>query len=164
MQYHLMIFFLFHTQIIGKQEEEVSIKRKAEMAPLLENTKRKKAEVKYALDTNLKCSDSYPGMDNPCSPVVLQEENPASSPQCFQGEDSDSTPCIQSNEQDVLNPASHYCENDTSFSEGSFRDDLFPFNPPDLEEAKRDEKITRLKLLLKEQEAALEEMRKKIKS
>ncbi|KAJ6661009.1 hypothetical protein lerEdw1_016810 [Lerista edwardsae] len=151
-------------KIIGKQEEEVSIKREAEMAPLLENTKRRKTEVKYALDTNLKCSDSYPGMDNQCnpgSPVVLHQENPASSPQCFQGEDSDSDPC---NEQDTLNPAPHYCENDTSFSEGSFRDDLFPFNPPDLEETKRDEKITRLKLLLKEQEAALEEMRKKINS
>ncbi|XP_066481601.1 ligand-dependent nuclear receptor-interacting factor 1 isoform X2 [Tiliqua scincoides] len=153
-------------KIIEKQGEEVNIKRKVEMAPLLEKTKRRKSEVKSALDPNLKCSDSYLEMDNPyspCSQVISQQENPTSSSQCSPGGDSDPSPSVQSNEQDSLSPALHYCENETSFNEGSFRDDIFLFSPPDLEETKRDEEITRLKLLLKEQEAALEEIRKKMK-
>ncbi|NXG14567.1 LRIF1 factor, partial [Grallaria varia] len=49
---------------------------------------------------------------------------------------------------------------DPSLPEGSFRDDAFPAAPPDLDETIRDEKIRRLKQLLREREAALEEMRR----
>lgn len=157
MQCHLIFFFL--TQIIEKHGE-------VEMAQLRESTKRRKIEVNSALNPNLKCSSSFLGMDSPCSPcskIIPQQENPPSSPQYSPGEDYNTNPCVQSNEQDILSPEHHFYENDTSFNEGSFRDDIFPFSPPDLEETKRDEEITRLKLLLKEQEAALEEFRKKMK-
>uniref|UniRef100_H0YT33 Ligand dependent nuclear receptor interacting factor 1 n=1 Tax=Taeniopygia guttata TaxID=59729 RepID=H0YT33_TAEGU len=53
-------------------------------------------------------------------------------------------------------------EEDTSILEGSFRDDAFPMAPPDLDETIRDEKIKRLKQALRQQNAALEEMRREM--
>ncbi|XP_021573851.1 ligand-dependent nuclear receptor-interacting factor 1 isoform X1 [Carlito syrichta] len=44
----------------------------------------------------------------------------------------------------------------------NYIEDLFPVTPPELEETIRDEKIRRLKQVLREKEAALEEMRKKM--
>ena len=44
----------------------------------------------------------------------------------------------------------------------SYTEDIFPMTPPELEETIRDEKIRRLKQVLREKEAALEEMRKKM--
>ncbi|XP_048207725.1 ligand-dependent nuclear receptor-interacting factor 1 isoform X2 [Perognathus longimembris pacificus] len=44
----------------------------------------------------------------------------------------------------------------------NYTEDVFPVTPPELEETIRDEKIRRLKQILKEKEAALEEMRKKM--
>ncbi|NXM74135.1 LRIF1 factor, partial [Serilophus lunatus] len=49
---------------------------------------------------------------------------------------------------------------DPSLLEGSFRDDAFLAAPPDLDETIRDEKVKRLKQLLREREAALEELRR----
>lgn len=155
------------TKVCPKEKDRIIEKHgEVEMAQLRESTKRRKIEVNSALNPNLKCSSSFLGMDSPCSPcskIIPQQENPPSSPQYSPGEDYNTNPCVQSNEQDILSPEHHFYENETSFNEGSFRDDIFPFSPPDLEETKRDEEITRLKLLLKEQEAALEEFRKKMK-
>ncbi|XP_052586893.1 ligand-dependent nuclear receptor-interacting factor 1 isoform X3 [Peromyscus californicus insignis] len=44
----------------------------------------------------------------------------------------------------------------------NYTEDIFLVTPPELEETIRDEKIRRLKQILKEKEAALEEMRKKM--
>ncbi|XP_077761956.1 ligand-dependent nuclear receptor-interacting factor 1 isoform X3 [Canis aureus] len=44
----------------------------------------------------------------------------------------------------------------------NYTEDIFPIMPPELEETIRDEKIRRLKQVLREKEAALEEMRKKM--
>lgn len=52
-------------------------------------------------------------------------------------------------------------EQSHSFSK-NYAEDIFPMTPPELEETIRDEKIRRLKQVLREKEAALEEMRKKM--
>ncbi|XP_004263221.2 ligand-dependent nuclear receptor-interacting factor 1 isoform X1 [Orcinus orca] len=44
----------------------------------------------------------------------------------------------------------------------NYTEDIFPMTPPELEETIRDEKIRRLKQVLREKEAALEEMRMKM--
>lgn len=152
--------FLLDTQILGKQESNV--KRKAELPePMQENSKRKKT-----LGSSLDRDDSTLVTDNPssfCGEVISQQENPTVSLPFSSNVDSDSNTCMQSNEDsEVLCPTSYNIENETSFSAGSVREDGFLCDPPDLEEIIKDEKIERLKLLLKKQEAALEEMRKKL--
>ncbi|XP_062975810.1 ligand-dependent nuclear receptor-interacting factor 1-like [Elgaria multicarinata webbii] len=152
-------------RIIGKQREE-NIKRQTKTPPILANSKRRKPEVKIALNSNLECTNSYSVMDNqssPCRQVASQQENPASFLQFSQRVDCEPHSCVQSNEENnILTPTSPCCENETFHSEGFFREDIFPFSPPDLGETIRDEKITRLKLLLREREAELEEIRKKM--
>lgn len=53
------------------------------------------------------------------------------------------------------------CEQSSYFNR-SYTEDIFLITPPELEETIRDEKIRRLKQNLREKEAALEEMRKKM--
>ncbi|XP_023365611.1 ligand-dependent nuclear receptor-interacting factor 1 isoform X1 [Otolemur garnettii] len=63
-------------------------------------------------------------------------------------------------EKGSLNSNAAY-EQSHSFNK-NYAEDIFPTTPPELEETIRDEKIRRLKQVLKEKEAALEEMRKKM--
>lgn len=63
-------------------------------------------------------------------------------------------------EKVALNPNVIF-EQSHSFNK-NYTEDIFPATPPELEETIRDEKIRRLKQVLREKEAALEEMRKKM--
>lgn len=78
--------------------------------------------------------------------------------------------------EDKRTETEHYCHekqekstlsSSTSFEQSNYfnknyTEDIFPVTPPELEETIRDEKIRRLKQILKEKEAALEELRKKM--
>ncbi|XP_077192341.1 ligand-dependent nuclear receptor-interacting factor 1 [Paroedura picta] len=146
--------------ILGEQES--NIKRKIELpGAMSENSKRRRT-----LGPNLDCNDSSSVTDNPgssCEQVLSQQENPAVSLPLSSNGDSDPNACMQSNEDtEDLCPTLNNIRNETSFSAGSPGEDSFLFSPPDLEETIKDEKIERLKLLLKKQEAALEEMHKKL--
>lgn len=67
--------------------------------------------------------------------------------------------CAHENqEKDALRLNADF-EQSHSFSK-NYTEDIFPMTPPELEETIRDEKIRRLKQMLREKEAALEEMRK----
>ncbi|XP_061487811.1 ligand-dependent nuclear receptor-interacting factor 1 isoform X2 [Rhineura floridana] len=153
-------------RIIEEQEEELNIKRKGKTLPILENAKRQNTGVRSMLNANLECSNFYSVMDDPTSPckqVDSQQENPVSFLQFSQMADSDSNHCVESNEvKKISSPTLQGCGNEAPSSEGPFREHIFSFNPPDLEETIRDEKITRLKRLLREREAALEKIRKKM--
>ncbi|XP_060087091.1 ligand-dependent nuclear receptor-interacting factor 1 [Heteronotia binoei] len=146
--------------ILGKQES--NIKRNTELPEsMLENAKRRKT-----LGPSSDHDDSSSVMDNPsssCRQVISQQENPTVSLPFLSNGGSDPNTCMQTNEDsEVLCPTVHNITNETSFSASSLGEDSFLYNPPDLEETIKDEKIERLKLLLKKQEAALEEMRKKL--
>ncbi|XP_010356837.1 ligand-dependent nuclear receptor-interacting factor 1 isoform X3 [Rhinopithecus roxellana] len=63
-------------------------------------------------------------------------------------------------EKGTLNSNAAYEQ--SHFFNKNYTEDIFPVTPPELEETIRDEKIRRLKQVLREKEAALEEMRKKM--
>lgn len=64
-------------------------------------------------------------------------------------------------EEQVVLSSNVVFEQGHSFSK-NYTEDMFPTTPPELEETIREEKIRRLKQVLREKEAALEEMRKKM--
>ncbi|NXU44866.1 LRIF1 factor, partial [Drymodes brunneopygia] len=144
-------------------EEDLTRKRKIKSSPLSDSGKRRRTPIKSATSpsleiTSLGSSALYRSASPP--PASPQPGVPAGSG-VSQGRDSeqDTLPCYS----DTARPGISVLvtsEEDTSVLEGSFRDDAFPVAPPDLDETIRDEKIKRLKQLLREREAALEEMRR----
>ncbi|NXC41223.1 LRIF1 factor, partial [Penelope pileata] len=146
-------------------EEEVSKKRKIKSAPLTDSGKRRKASGKST--TNSGTEDTGPSSIT-CSrsvsppPVLLQPSVSTDFVTSSVGRDVEQEPPSQNSDvTDSDIPVLVSCEDRASVCEGSFRDDAFPLTPPDLAETIRDEKIKRLKQLLREREAALEEMRRK---
>ncbi|XP_062834793.1 ligand-dependent nuclear receptor-interacting factor 1 isoform X2 [Anolis carolinensis] len=146
-----------------EEPEELNMKRKIKTPPICELAKRKKTMVNLGVDQN----DSFSAVDNPNSfqPPESPQYNSQASLQFSQEVDLDANPCTEIIEEvSTLSCASDCCENEPSHSEASFREDIFPFSPPDLEDTIRDEKISRLKRLLREQEAALEEISKNMQT
>ncbi|XP_062365607.1 ligand-dependent nuclear receptor-interacting factor 1 isoform X1 [Cinclus cinclus] len=153
-------------KIIVDLEEDLIRKRKIKSSPLLDSGKRRRTSIKSATGPSLEITSSTSSALNrsisppPASP---QPGVPTGSVGVSQGRDL---------EQNILPWYSNTThpeisvlvtsEQDTSILEGSFRDDAFPVAPPDLDETIRDEKIKRLKQLLREREAALEEMRREM--
>ncbi|NXM55782.1 LRIF1 factor, partial [Illadopsis cleaveri] len=152
-------------KVIVDLEEDLTRKRKIKSSPLSDSGKRRRTSIKSATSPSLEAIGSSSSALNrsvsppPASP---QPSVPAGSVGVSQERDS---------EQDMFprcGDTTHLgisvlvtSEEDTSILEGSFRDDAFPVALPDLDETIRDEKIKRLKQLLREREAALEEMRRK---
>lgn len=147
-------------------EEDLTRKRKIKFSPLSDSVKRRRASIKSATSPSLEITSSSSSALNKSvspPPASPQPSVPTGSVGVSQGRDS---------EQDVFpwySDTTHpgvsvlvTSEEDTSILEGSFRDDAFPVAPPDLDETIRDEKIKRLKQLLREREAALEEMRREM--
>ncbi|XP_065763092.1 ligand-dependent nuclear receptor-interacting factor 1 isoform X1 [Muntiacus reevesi] len=69
--------------------------------------------------------------------------------------------CTYGNQEKGTLSSSTAFEQSHSFNK-NYTEDIFLMTPPELEETIRDEKIRRLKQVLREKEAALEEMRKKM--
>ncbi|KAJ7331838.1 hypothetical protein JRQ81_014018 [Phrynocephalus forsythii] len=160
-------------KVIKEQQEEQNIKREREISPVLEHAKKnikRKTEISPVLEHAKKMMTLNPDLES-CTEMGNQssyckqagsEENPTCFLQSSPSLDSGSNPCVPNIDKNMLNPVSHCCDNEPSLS--SFTEDIFSFNTPDLEETIRDEKITKLKLLLREREVALEKFRKKTQS
>ncbi|XP_074420391.1 ligand-dependent nuclear receptor-interacting factor 1 isoform X1 [Larus michahellis] len=153
-------------KIIVDLEEDLTKKRKIKSSPLSDGGKRRKTSVTSTTSPsseNTSSSSSAPNRSASPPPVLLQQslstDCVTSSVQRDSEQDADSQ---YTNITDSNIPVLVSCEDGTSVLEGSFRDDVFPWTPPDLDETIRDEKIKRLKQLLREREAALEEMRRKM--
>lgn len=153
-------------KIIVDLEQDLTKKRKAKLPLMPENGKRRKMMVKSAINPSLENNSTSSVIHNKrisSTPVLSQQKNSTSSIGSSLGRNSEQDPCVQDNQvQDTCCSALVSSEDDVSTSESSFRDDAFPLTPPDLDETIRDEKIKRLKRLLRERAAALEEMRKKM--
>lgn len=159
------VFFLT-VQIIVDLEEDLTKKRKIKSSPLSDSAKRRKTSVR---STSSPSSENTSSSSSVCNrsvsppPVLLQQSIATDFVTSSLGRDSEQDPDSQDSDVTDSNiPVLVSCEDDTSVLEGSFRDDAFPLTPPDLDETIRDEKIKRLKQLLREREAALEEMRRKM--
>lgn len=145
-------------------EEDLTKRRKIKSSPRSDSEKRRKTPVK-SISPSLENTSSSSGLlDRSVSPPVLPQQ--IISTDCAAsslGRDSEQDPYSQYSDVTYSSiPILVSCEDDTSVLEGSFRNDVFPLTPPDLDETIRDEKIKRLKQLLREREAALEEMRRKM--
>ncbi|NWT14831.1 LRIF1 factor, partial [Vireo altiloquus] len=151
-------------KIIVDLEEDLTRKRKIRSSLLLDSGKRRRTSIKSATSPSLEITSSSSSALNrsvSSPPASPQPNVPTSSVGVSQGRDSeqDTFPWYS----DTTHPGISVVvtsEEDTSVLEGSFRDDAFPVAPPDLDETIRDEKIKRLKQLLRQREAALEEMRR----
>lgn len=153
-------------QIIVDLEEDLTKKRKIKSSPLSDSGKRRKTSVKSTTSPSSENTSSSVSVLNRSvspPPVLPQQSISTDFVTSSLGRDSEQDPYTQYTDiTDFSIPVLVSCEGDTSVLEGSFRDDAFPLTPPDLDETIRDEKIKRLKQLLREREAALEEMRRKM--
>ncbi|XP_058711520.1 ligand-dependent nuclear receptor-interacting factor 1 isoform X3 [Poecile atricapillus] len=140
-------------------EEDLTRRRKIKSSPLLDSGKRRRTSIKSATSPSLEVSSSS------CSALSRSVSPPAASPPPAAPTGRDSEQDTFPRSSDTTHPGISALvtpEEDASLLEGSFRDDAFPVAPPDLDETIRDEKIKRLKQLLREREAALEEMRREM--
>ncbi|NXS35407.1 LRIF1 factor, partial [Pomatostomus ruficeps] len=153
-------------KIIVDLEEDLTRKRKIKSSPLSDSGKRRRTSIRSATSPSLEIiSSSSSALNRSVSPPPASPQPSAEVPT-----DSIGVSRGRDSEQDAFpwySDATHpgisvlvTSEEGTSVLEGSFRDDAFPVAPPDLDETIRDEKIKRLKQLLREREAALEEMRR----
>ncbi|XP_010115264.1 PREDICTED: ligand-dependent nuclear receptor-interacting factor 1 [Chlamydotis macqueenii] len=153
-------------KIIVDLEEDFTKKRKIKSSPLSDSGKRRRTSVKSTTrpsSEDISSSSSVLNRSISPPPVLPQQSISADFVISSLGRDSEQDSYSQcSDVTDSSMPVLVSCEGDTSVLEGSFRDDAFPLTPPDLDETIRDEKIKRLKQLLREREAALEEMRRKM--
>ncbi|XP_064327920.1 ligand-dependent nuclear receptor-interacting factor 1 isoform X1 [Phalacrocorax carbo] len=152
-------------KVIADLEDDLTKKRKIISSPLSDSGKRRKTSVNSATSPSSEnASSSCSVLNRSVSPPPVLSQQSVSTDVVTSsiGGDSKQDPYPQySDVTDSNIPVLVSCEEDTSVLEGSFRDDAFPSAPPDLDETIRDEKIKRLKQLLREREAALEEVRKK---
>jgi len=148
-------------QAILNLEEGLSKKRKTKSS-LPDSGKRRRTSVKSATSSSTEDSSTSSITHNRSvsPPPALSQQS--ISTDFISSTDAEREPSSQNSDvTDSDIPVLVSCEDHASLFEGSFRNDTFPLTPPDLDETIRDEKIKRLKQLLREREAALEEMRKK---
>ncbi|NXO40904.1 LRIF1 factor, partial [Locustella ochotensis] len=151
-------------KVVVGLEEDLTRKRKRKSSPLSDSGKRRRTSIKSGTSASSETTSSSSSALNrsvsppPASP---QPSVPTDSVEESQGRDSEQDTFPQCSDTTHLGISVLVTsEEGTSILEGSFRDDAFPVAPPDLDETIRDEKIKRLKQLLREREAALEEMRR----
>ncbi|XP_009990188.1 PREDICTED: ligand-dependent nuclear receptor-interacting factor 1 [Tauraco erythrolophus] len=154
-------------KIIVDLEEGLTKKRKIKSSPLSDSGKRKKTSVKPTTSPSSEyTSPSSSALNRSVSPPPVSSQQSISTDLVLsslgRGDTEQDPYSPYSDVTDSSRPVLVSCEDDASVPEGSFRDDAFPLTPPDLDETIRDEKIKRLKQLLREREAALEEMRRKM--
>ncbi|XP_029393935.1 ligand-dependent nuclear receptor-interacting factor 1 isoform X2 [Mus pahari] len=152
---------------VVKEEEKQSFSKKRKAETLKKMGKTKKRKIENADDTVMNVMN---GTDVASSQLLssilptsdISQPNIVTS-HSTTGEDkrTEAEHCSHEKQEKGTLSSSTSCEQSTFFNR-SFTEDIFPVTPPELEETIRDEKIRRLKQILREKEAALEELRKKM--
>ncbi|XP_033925746.1 ligand-dependent nuclear receptor-interacting factor 1 [Melopsittacus undulatus] len=156
-----------------KQHQECVNEEKKTVTPQEDLTKKRKVKSSATgkrRKTSVK-STTGPSSENTSSSSSVHSRSP-SPPQVLLQQSITVSSLGRDSEQDLDSQYSdipYSCipvlvssEDAPSILEGSFRNDAFPLTPPDLDETIQDERIERLKQQLREREAALEEMRRKM--
>ncbi|KAL1772644.1 ligand-dependent nuclear receptor-interacting factor 1 isoform X2 [Sigmodon hispidus] len=148
-----------------EEEEEIkqqsfSMKRKAKKLKKMDYTKRRK--IKRASDTVTNGTDVASSQLLSILPTTdIPQHNIVTSHSTIREEKrTDIEHCSHEKQEKGTLSSSTSFEQSNYFNK-NYTEDIFLVTPPELEETIRDEKIRRLKQILKEKEAAIEEMRKK---
>ncbi|NWU97213.1 LRIF1 factor, partial [Upupa epops] len=144
-------------KVIVSLGEFLTKKRKRKSAPLTESGKRRRTKSNANLISENTVSASSV-LTRSVSPPPVSPQPSISTDVVVPSveEESAQDPCTQcSDNQEPALPVVVSCEGNASIFDAS------PLPPPDLDETVRDEKIKRLKQLLREREVALEEIRRK---
>ncbi|XP_012585653.1 PREDICTED: ligand-dependent nuclear receptor-interacting factor 1 isoform X2 [Condylura cristata] len=145
-----------------KQPQNLDKKRKAKISKMLvDHTKRKKTESARDTAVNGGSCITSSQLDSSVvtTPDVSHHNILTSRNKCVEEKRTEIEPCTQGEKGTLSSNATF--EQSHSFNK-NYTEDFFPMTPPELEETIRDEKIRRLKQVLREKEEALEEMRKKM--
>ncbi|XP_012930894.1 ligand-dependent nuclear receptor-interacting factor 1 isoform X4 [Heterocephalus glaber] len=153
------------TVFVVKEEENkqnFGKKRKAKTIKKMDHTKKRKTESAFNRVTNgeTNVTTSEPLSILPTSDIPQHNILPSQS-KTREEKRTDIKHCSQEKQQKGALNSNVIFDQSHSFNK-SYTEDIFPVTPPELEETIRDEKIRRLKQVLREKEAALEEMRKKM--
>ncbi|XP_039077585.1 ligand-dependent nuclear receptor-interacting factor 1 isoform X3 [Hyaena hyaena] len=154
------------TEFIEKEEKKkqgFDKKRKAKIIKKMDRTKKKKTESAYNTALNGGTNVTNSQLVNSILPTsdvshhnILTNLNKTREEKTTEVEH-----CTPENQEKGTLSSNAAFEQSHSFNK-NFTEDIFLMAPPELEETIRDEKIRRLKQVLREKEAALEEMRKKM--
>ncbi|KAK2491365.1 hypothetical protein MC885_015454 [Smutsia gigantea] len=147
----------------GERKQGFDKKRKTKTVKKMDHTKKRKSESAFNRAVN--------GGTNATSSQLISSILPDSDVSCY----NILTSHNKMREEKRTEAEHCTCENqekgtlssNTAFEQRyclnkNYTEDIFPMTPPELEETIRDEKIRRLKQVLREKEEALEEMRKKM--
>ncbi|XP_052035467.1 ligand-dependent nuclear receptor-interacting factor 1 isoform X2 [Apodemus sylvaticus] len=151
--------------VVVKEEEKkesFSKKRKATAMKKMDYTKRRKIE--NADDTVMNGTDvASSQLLNSILPTsdISQHNIVTSHNTTREDKRNETEQCSHEKQEKGILSSSTSFEQSTYFNT-NYTEDIFPVTPPELEETIRDEKIRRLKQILREKEAALEELRKKM--
>ncbi|XP_007485183.1 ligand-dependent nuclear receptor-interacting factor 1 [Monodelphis domestica] len=147
-------------------QQDLDKKRKAKTVIMEDNTKKKKSGNDGSTSGLIGTDSTSPQILNSISPdsaLSLHSSNLIGYTKFSEENSSElELPNQDGLDRSTDSPASASFEQDPPDSQDCYIDDSFPTTLPELDETIRDEKIKRLKQLLKEREAALEEIRKKM--
>ncbi|XP_049472557.1 ligand-dependent nuclear receptor-interacting factor 1 isoform X1 [Panthera uncia] len=154
------------TEFIEKEEKKkqgFDKKRKAKTVKKMDHTKKRKTESAYntALNGGTNVTNSQLVSSILPTSDVSHHNILTSCNKTREEKKTEVEHCTPENQQKGTLSLNVAFEQSHSFNK-SYTEDIFPMTPPELEETIRDEKIRRLKQVLREKEAALEEMRKKM--
>ncbi|XP_012781489.2 ligand-dependent nuclear receptor-interacting factor 1 isoform X2 [Ochotona princeps] len=158
---------LKETDLMVKEEERnqnLDKKRKSKTPKKMDYTKRRKTKNSGNTAINGGANATSSQFLSSVLPTsdVLQHDIVTSHSKTREDKRTETEHCTsEKQEEQVVLSSNVVFEQGHSFSK-NYTEDMFPTTPPELEETIREEKIRRLKQVLREKEAALEEMRKKM--